>query len=86
MKVFEQYLKDYNIEPIRLAVAAGVRYLTVYNAVNEKPISYGHAQKIRGALHRLTGSAYTGLLPILEEPPIDQLSTVRIKKIPRSSI
>lgn len=72
MTTFEQYLKDHKIEPIRLSTQAGVRYLTVWNAVNGKPIFYEYAQKIRIALYRLTGLTYTGPLPTLDEPPIGQ--------------
>jgi hypothetical protein len=85
MKAFEHYLIGHNIEPIRLSIAAGVRYMTIYNAMNEKPISPEHAQKIGVALYRLTGEVYTGPLPVLTEPPIDQLPTVPLQRIKRTS-
>lgn len=76
MTTLEQYLSDHKIDPVRLSLEAGVRYLTVWNATKEKPIFYHNALKIRVALRRLTGLAYTGPIPTLDEPPIDQLPTI----------
>jgi hypothetical protein len=84
MSPFEQYLKDHNIEPLRLSIEAGVRYLTVYNATKGKPISEEHAHRIRVALYRLTGEVYTGSLPTMGHA-VDQLPTLPIRKLPRSS-
>ncbi|HLI89568.1 MAG TPA: hypothetical protein VKV37_12825 [Ktedonobacteraceae bacterium] len=84
MSPFEQYLNDHNIEPLRLSIEAGVRYLTVYNATKGKPVSEEHARKIRIALYRLTGEVYTGPLPTLGQA-VDQIPTLPIRKLPRFS-
>src|SRR5256885_15680413 len=73
MTTFEQYLSYHKIDPIRLSVEAGVPYLTVMYAVDEKPIFSYNAQRTRVALYRLTGLTYTGSLPMLDEPTIDPL-------------
>lgn len=83
MTTLEKYLSDHKIDPVRLSLEAGVRYLTVWNATKEKPIFYHNALKIRVALRRLTGLAYTGPLPTLDEPPIEQLPTIPISRFKR---
>ena len=80
MSTFEQYLSEHQIEPMQLALEADVRYLIVWNALKEKPISQEHALKIRVALYRMTGQVYRGPLPTHEQSPLDQLSTSRGKK------
>jgi hypothetical protein len=84
MSPFEQYLKEHDIEPLRLSIEAGVRYLTVYNAMKGKPVSEEHVHRIRVALYRLTGEVYTGSLPTLSRT-IDQMPTFPIRKLPRFS-
>ena len=81
MSPFEQYLHDHNIDPVRLSLEAGVSYMTVWNAIKEKPIFYHNAQKIRVALRRLTGLTYTAPLPTLDEPPIEQLPTIPTRRL-----
>ena len=76
MPTFEQYLSEHQIDPIRLSLRAGVPYLTVRYAIDEKPIFSHNALKIRVALHNLTGCAYTGSFSLLDEPETDQLPTV----------
>jgi len=80
MNTLEQYLSNHKIEARRLSIEAGVRYVTVWNAIKEKPIFYEQAQKIRVALYRLTGLAYTSPIPTLDEPPIDQLPTMPVRR------
>lgn len=82
MNPFEQYLQEHNIEPLRLSVAAGVRYLTVYNAMSGKPISALHEKRLRGALYQLTGEVFIGNLPVLEEQ-ISEQQTQKLYKITR---
>ena len=77
MSTFEQYLKDHQIEPLRLSVVAGVRYMTVWNATKQKPIAPEQARKIRLALQRLTGHMYQGPLLTTDDPPTTQLTTKR---------
>lgn len=76
MATLEQYLTEQKIDPLRLSAVAGVRFFIVWNATHEKPVSSENAQKIRVALHRLTGKVYTGTLPILqdEHPPVKRVS------------
>jgi hypothetical protein len=79
MSFFEEYLKQHQIDPLALTVAAQVRYLIIYNAMKDKPISSTHAKKIRAALQRFTGSAYPGSLLTIEGQSIDQLPTIKIR-------
>ena len=81
MSTFEQYLSEHHIEPMQLAIEADVRYLIVWNALKEKPISQAHALKIRVALHRLTGAVYRGPLPTHDQSPTAPLSIPRVKKL-----
>jgi hypothetical protein len=80
MQSLKQYVQEHAIEPLQLALVARVRYLTIYNAINGKPISYTCAQKIRVALHVLTGVAYAGLLPVIDDP-IEEQQTRPLSKI-----
>lgn len=84
MSPLEQYLKDNDIDSVRLSVMAGVRYLTVWNAMKEHPITQEHAQKIRVALQRMTGMVYIGTLATIQEKPIEELPTLPIRKLPRT--
>lgn len=70
MNPFADYLQWHHIEPLQLSLVAGVRYLTVWNAMQGRPIALAHAAKIRTALVRLTGVAYTGPLPMMQESPV----------------
>jgi len=85
MSSFKQYLEDHNIEPLRLSVVAGVRYITVWNATRGNAIAHDHAQKIRVALQRLTGTVYTGTLFTLDEKRGEQISTLPFRKITRNN-
>jgi hypothetical protein len=60
MNTFAYYLQIHQIEPLRLSIVAGVRYSTVWNAMKGNPIKQEQAQKICTALHRITGTVYTG--------------------------
>ena len=84
MSLLETYLTENQIEPLRLSVIAGVRYSTVWNAIKGNPITAEHAQKIRVALYRITGTVYTGTFVTLPEKPVDELPTVPIRKFPAS--
>ena len=46
MHFFEEYLQQQNLEALSVSVKAGVRYMTVYNAMKGKPITPQHAQQI----------------------------------------
>jgi hypothetical protein len=81
MHPFEQYVQTHNIDPVQLSIFAKVRYLTVWNAMKGHPIAPDRAQKIRTAVHLLTGIAYTGEFVILPTPSIDQLPTLLFKRV-----
>ena len=84
MLPLETYLTNNNVDPVRLSVCAGVRYLTVWKAMKGQPIAVEQAQKIRVALQRITGTVYTGTLVTLQEKPIEELPTLPIRKLPRT--
>ena len=83
MNAFEQYLQQYEVDPIILAVVGKVRYLTIWNAKKGNPITSENAQKIKQALLNLTGVPYTGSFVLLEQH-LDQLPTISVKKMQRS--
>jgi len=64
MRPFEQYLSENNLEALTVAVAARVRYLTVYRATKGQPISLRDAETIRQAAYRLCGVAYRGIFAV----------------------
>jgi len=56
---FHVYLRQYNLNPLRVALTAGVRYLTVWNIQHGNPIHKKDALLVRHGLYKLTGIAYT---------------------------
>ena len=56
---FHAYLKQYNLDSLRVALTAGVRYLTVWNIQHGNPIRKRDALLVRHGLCKLTGVAYT---------------------------
>jgi len=80
MHPFEQYLKQHNLEAIRVSIEAQVRYVTVWNAMKGNPVTIDHAQKIRQGVFKLTGVPYTGPLATIQEQ-VDQLPALLVKKI-----
>jgi hypothetical protein len=77
----ESFLQAHNLDPVQLSVFAGVRYLTIWNAMKGKPIAADHAQKIRKAILLLTGRPYLREFTLLEEPSIDQQPTRPIRRL-----
>lgn len=76
MNQFAQYLQQHNLEALTLAIAARVRYLTVYNATKGNPISLKDAEMIRQAAFHLTGVAYRGVFATRSnQQPLDQQPT-----------
>jgi hypothetical protein len=65
---FLTYMKTYGLEPLDVALAAGVRYLTVWNLSQGKPITDAHAALVRAGLFQLTGVGYTAPICLLREP------------------
>ena len=59
----------YEIDPVRLSMEAHVRYLIVYNAKKGNPILPENAQKIRQAVHQLTGVPYVGSFVLIRKNP-----------------
>lgn len=73
MNPFQHFLNLHHIDPLRLSLAAGVRYMTIWNALHGIAITEEHATNIRVALHRLTGISYTGpLYTVTDQPLADQ--------------
>ena len=84
MNAFEQYLQQYEIDPIILSVVGKVRYLTIWNAKKGNPITSENAEKIEQALLKMTGIPYTGsFLLIPASPTADQLPTIPHKRLHR---
>ena len=82
MNTFEQYLKQYEIDPVILSVVGKVRYLTIWNAKKGNPITAENAEKIKQALFRMTGVAYTGSFVLLQESSAEKrVSTFPVKKL-----
>jgi hypothetical protein len=85
MNDFECHLELYEIDPVRLATEAKVRYGTVYNAQKGNAITSENAQKIKAALERVTGVPYTGSFVLVDQENV-QSPPVRITKTyPRRS-
>src|SRR5258706_15508697 len=57
---FRAFLIRHKLSLLDVALAAGVRLLTVWNVEQDYPISRQHAEKVRVGLHRLTGVDYRG--------------------------
>ena len=55
---FQLFLKQYHLEPLQVAIASGVRYLTVWNIEHGNPVSLTHAAMVSQGLQRLTGVPY----------------------------
>lgn len=67
MYPFEAYLKEHNLNPLRVSIVARVRYLTVWNAARGNPITAEQARKIKVAVISLTGHFYAGPLAVFPE-------------------
>ena len=65
MNAFQQYLAFHEIDPVRLSIAARVRYIVIWNAQKGNPITPEHAQKMQQALLTLTGTPYTGTFTMI---------------------
>ncbi len=80
MYPFEQYLSDNKLEALTVAMAAKVRYLTVYNAMKGKPISFKDAEAIRQTAYRLCGVVYKGVFAIhVAEQPTRPIKRILIQ-------
>ena len=82
MQTFDEYLKSHGLEALAVSIQAGVRYITIYNAVKGNPISYQHAQQIKQAVVMLTSVPFTGNFVLTQQPSVHELPTLPIKRIP----
>lgn len=57
---FRAFLAKHELSLLDVALAAGVRLLTVWNIERDNPISCQHAEMVRVGLYRLTGVNYRG--------------------------
>lgn len=60
MQSFEDYLKQHNLEALAVSLRARVRYMTVYNAIQGRPITPQHAEQLREAVLGMTGIPFQG--------------------------
>jgi hypothetical protein len=81
MHPFEKYLRQHNLEALKVSLTAKVRYMTVWNATRGNPITPKHAKQIREAVLKMTKDPYMDQLVLTK--PIEEISTIPIKKIPR---
>src|SRR6266496_2122616 len=56
MQIFEEYLKEHNLEALTVAVKARIRYMTVYNATKGFPITPEHARLLRQTVFSMSGA------------------------------
>jgi hypothetical protein len=64
---FQMFLARHGLSLLEVALAAGVRLLTVWKLTRALPISAHQAQSVRAALARLTGVDYRGGMTVSEE-------------------
>lgn len=65
--IFERYLQQHHLLPLDVALAAGVRYLTIWNISHDVPVQYRHAVLVRRALFHLSGEDYSGPIVVQQE-------------------
>ncbi len=80
MTDFAEYLALYEIDLVGLSIEAHVRYGTVYNAKKGYPLMPENAKKIKDAVYRLTGVAYTGSFTLIELN--DRFPLLHVKQLP----
>lgn len=81
MNSFAQYLETHHIEPLQLSVASGVRYVTVWNALQGYPITEAHAQEIRAGIKQLTDQVYSGTILTIKEATGNTFPLLPIRKL-----
>ncbi|HLZ59040.1 MAG TPA: hypothetical protein VKR06_19020 [Ktedonosporobacter sp.] len=64
---FQGYLRAHRLDPLTVARVSGVRYLTIWNIQQGKPIRKEHAHIVRRGLHRLTGEVYAAGIAVYGE-------------------
>jgi hypothetical protein len=66
MSAFSAYLQRYHLDVRDVALAAGVRLLTVWNIDKGTPVQFAHAAQVRVALLRMTDVPYTAPIVLLD--------------------
>ncbi|HLZ64137.1 MAG TPA: hypothetical protein VKR06_44980 [Ktedonosporobacter sp.] len=65
--LFQTYVARHRLELQDIAAYSGVRYVTVWNIVKNKPVTVAHAEQVRAGVQRMAGVPYDG--PIATLPP-----------------
>lgn len=66
---FQAYLTQHNLNPIDVAVASGVRYLTIWNIQRGFRVTRLHAAKVRAGLFQLTGIPFIDQIAMQDAEP-----------------
>jgi hypothetical protein len=64
---FQAFLARHGLSLLDVALAAGVRLLTVWKVARDLPVSPQQAESVRAALTRLTGADYRGGITVNQE-------------------
>jgi hypothetical protein len=64
---FQAFMARHGVTLLEVALAAGVRVLTVWRVARDLPISQQQAERVRAGLYRLTGVPYRGGLTVYVE-------------------
>ncbi len=75
---FEHYINSCSINPMTVAVLANVRFVSVWNMMKGVPISRQKAYNIVSAARKLSGKTYTGKIALLDQIPIENITTQEI--------
>jgi hypothetical protein len=81
MRSFEEYVHAHAIDPVQLSIFAGVRYLTIWNAMRGNPITSENARKIKRAVMLITGIPYIGAFTLLPQEGQPTLPLRRLRVI-----
>jgi len=65
--IFQLYLQKHGLSPLKVASAAGVRYMTLWRMMHALPIQSKNDLLIRCGLYRLTGKWYRGPIVVYQE-------------------
>jgi hypothetical protein len=61
---FQAFLARHSLSLLEVALAAGVRLLTVWRVTRDLPVTSQQAERVRAGLYRLTGVRYRGGLTV----------------------
>ena len=65
--IFRQYLARHHLTPLDVALASGVRYLTIWRIWEGQPVKSEYERPVRATLVKLTGEPYHAPILIREE-------------------